>query len=82
MKEFSNPYNHSDELTDLIPKCSKNFPLKRTIIMDGPLWDEATIFPEYTFECKTFQYSNKPYEVKMIDKHEIYFDYSLTYEVL
>ncbi len=81
MKEFTNPHNIFDELTDLIPKCSKNFPLKLTVIKDGP-----TIFREFFFECKTFLYANKPFEVKMTQTRtsgfEIQHDYYLTYEEL
>ena len=80
MKEFNNPYNNFDELTDLIPECSMNFPLTLTIIEDGPLWDGPTIFQKYMFDCKTFPYMNKPYEVKMINKNNVSVDYSLTYE--
>lgn len=80
MKEFTNPNNHVAELTEFIPKCSKNFPLKLTIIKDGPLWDGPTVFQKYTFECKTFLNANKPYEVKLKVNDNILMEYFLTYE--
>jgi len=88
MKEFDNPYNNFDELTDLIPKCSRNFPSKLTVIYDGSLWDGPTVFYKYIFECKTFPDANKPYEIKMITTYEAgldldrQVDYFLTYEDL
>lgn len=85
MKEFSNPYNNFDELTDLIPKCSENFPVKLTI--KDSLYEGRTIFKSYDFECKTFPNTNKPYEVKMLTikndgSYGRQVDYFFTYEEL
>lgn len=84
MKEFNNPYNNFDELTDLIPKCSKNFPSKLTITAEGAIWEVPTIIGNYSFECKIFPNANKPYEVKTTDVTywERQVDYFLTYEKL
>lgn len=80
MKEFTNPAGGNRfELSDLIPKCSRNLPSIINIYDD--------YIPEqdrYTLETKTFPNANKPYKVKIThSNHNVdYYDYLLSYEKL
>jgi hypothetical protein len=81
MSEFIPPQGgRYYELAELVPKCSKNFPLKVTIYYNYIPGTEDI----YSFESKTFQNDNKPYKVRVVHTQYFtdYYDYFLTYEEL
>ncbi len=78
MCEYGSPQG-GRYLADLVPKCSKNFPLKTTIY-----YNYIPNADTYTFESKVFYGANKPYQVRVVHTQYVtdYYDYFLTYEEL